>query len=149
MADRAPMFFDARLGGLFPANAKAEQAMQEVRGRVKVAITGGKANQRRRGLYWSVLALVVPLLNDAHGMTLDDDDLHDITRDKLKLGVWIPLPSGDRHWKRRSTKNTEMSEADRAEYTTRALALWSTWTGVPVETLRRESGEPNPAMQDA
>ena len=139
MADRAPLFFDVRLGGLFPANAAAEAAMPEIKGRVKVAITGGRANQKRRGLYWSVLALVVPLLNEAHGMTLDDDDLHDITRDKLKLGDWQTLPSGDRHWKRRSTRNRAMNEADRAEYTTKAIELWSTWTGVDVTTLRDEA----------
>lgn len=140
MADKAPLIFDARLGGLFPANRAAEEAMREIAGRVRVAITGGKANQRRRGLYWSVAALVVPLLNQAHGMTLDEDDLHDITRDKLKL--WhdpVTLPSGEVYRKRRSTKNRAMNEADRAAYTDRALAVWSTWTGVDVSTLRDEA----------
>ena len=85
MADDAPLQFITRLGGLFPANAVAEEAMREIRGRVSVKISGGRANQRRRGLYWSVAALVVPLLNEAHGLTLDEDDLHDITRTKLKL----------------------------------------------------------------
>ena len=139
MADRAPMFFDAKLGGLFPANAKAEAAMPEIRGRVRVEIFGGKANQRRRGLYWSVLALAVPLLNQQYGLTLDDDDLHDITRDKLKLVTEIKLPSGEIHRRRRSTKNRAMNEAERAEYTDRALALWSTWIGVDVTTLREEA----------
>lgn len=139
MADRAPLIFETRLGGLFPANAAAESAMREVRGRVSVKISGGKANQRRRGLYWSVLALVVPLLNEAHGLTLDDDDLHDITRDKLKLFDEVPLPSGEIHRKRRSTKNTAMNEAERAEYTDKALQLWSTWVGVDVATLRDEA----------
>jgi hypothetical protein len=31
-----------------------------------------------------------------------------------------------------------MPEHERAEYTTRALELWSRWCGVPVETLRTE-----------
>lgn len=139
MSDKAPLFFDARLGGLFPANAVAEAAMSEIKGRVRVEIFGGKANQKRRGLYWSVLALVVPLINDLHNMTLDDDDLHDITRDKLKLVTEIKLPSGDIHRKRRSTKNRAMNEAERADYTNRALQLWSTWTGVDVTTLREEA----------
>jgi hypothetical protein len=141
MTDKAPLYFEARLGGLFPANAVAENAMQEVQGRVRVTMTGGKANQRRRSLYWAVAALVVPLLNDKHGMTLDEDDLHDISRDKLKLCDEVELPSGDIHLKRRSTKNAHMSEPERAEYTTKALALWSTWTGVPVETLRTEGDQ--------
>lgn len=139
MAERAPLLFNVRLGGLFPANSAAEAAMREIKGRVRCEITGGKGNQRRRGLYWSVVALVVPLLNDAYGLTLDDDDLHDITRDKLKLVDEIVLPSGEIHRKRRSTKNRAMNEADRADYTDRALALWSTWTGVDVTTLRNEA----------
>ena len=140
MADTAPMFFDARLGGLFPANAKAAEAMREIRGRVTVKITGGRANQRRRGLYWLVCALVVPLLNQAHGLTLDEDDLHDITRDKLRLHHEpVKLPSGEIYRKRRSTSNRAMNEAERAEYTDRALALWSTWCGVDVTILRAEA----------
>jgi hypothetical protein len=139
VSDKAPLFFDAKLGGLFPANAAAETAMREIKGRVRCAITGGKANQKRRGLYWSVASLVVPLLNEGHGLTLDEDDLHDITRDKLKLYDEIVLPSGEIHRKRRSTKNSAMNEAERAEYTDKALHLWSVWTGVDVATLRDEA----------
>lgn len=139
MADKAPLLFDVRLGMLKPASRAAEEAMREIKGRVRVEIKGGTANQRRRGLYWAVAALVVPLLNEAHGLTLDEDDLHDITRDKLKLYDEIPLPSGEVHRKRRSTKNRAMNEAERAEYTDKALALWSTWVGVEVTTLREEA----------
>jgi hypothetical protein len=124
---------------LKPANRAAEEAMREIAGRVRVTMTGGKANHRRRGLYWLVAGLVVPLLNQAHNLTLDENDLHDITRDKLKLYDEIKLPSGDVLHKRRSTSNRAMNEADRAEFTTKALALWSTWTGVDVATLRREA----------
>ena len=139
MADRAPLLFETHLGMLRPANAAAETAMRDIKGRVRVEIKGGVANQRRRGLYWAVAGLVVPLLNDAHGMTLDEDDLHDITRDKLKLFDEIKLPSGDLHRKRRSTSNRAMNEADRAAFTDAALHLWSTWVGVPVQTLRDEA----------
>ena len=140
MSDKPPLLFTAHLGMLKPANRAAETAMQEVRGRVVVTIKGGTANQRRRGLYWSVCALVVPLLNQRHGMTLDDQDLHDITRDKLKLHhPEAVLPSGEIYRKRKSTSNRAMNEAGRAEYTTKALDLWSAWTGVPVETLRHEA----------
>lgn len=139
MTDRAPLYFEVRLGGLFPANAAAEKAMPEIKGRVRCQITGGRANQRRRGLYWKVASLVVPLLNEQHQMTLDEDDLHDITRDKLKLWQEITLPSGEIHRKRHSTSNKAMNEADRADYTNRAFALWSTWTGVDVDTLRSEA----------
>lgn len=139
MPDKAPLYFEARLGMLRPANRVAEEAMREIRGKVRVEIKGGIANQRRRGLYYSVAGLVAPLLNEAYGMTLDEDDLHDITRKKLKLYDEIILPSGEIHQKLRSTKNSSMNEADRAEYTNRALALWSTWTGVDVTTLKNEA----------
>ncbi|RPF72617.1 hypothetical protein EG799_01565 [Aurantiacibacter spongiae] len=124
---------------LRPANAAAEAAMREIRGRVRVEIRGGVANQRRRGLYWSVAGLVVPLLNEAHDLTLDEQDLHDITRQKLGVGRWIDLPSGDRRFKPASTSNRAMNEAQRSEYTSRALHLWSTWTGVDVTTLQDEA----------
>jgi len=103
-----------------------------------VDIRGGIANQRRRGLYWSVAALVVPLLNDLHGMTLDEQDLHDITRKKLRLYTEQALPSGEVHYRLRSTSNRAMNEAERAAFTDKALHLWSTWTGIDVATLRQE-----------
>lgn len=139
MSDKAPLLFESRLGMLAPANAAAETAMREIKGRVRVEIKGGVANQRRRGLYWSVAALVVPILNDQHNMTLDEDDLHHITREKLGIGERITLPSGDSYFKPRSTSNRAMAEHERAEYTDRALRLWSTWTGIDVTTLREEA----------
>ena len=141
MPDKHPLLFNARLGGLFPANRAAQDAMQEIKGVVRCTITGGRSNQKRRGLYWSVAALVVPLLNDLHNMTLDENDLHDITRDKLGLFDAIKLPSGEVHRKRKSTSDLAMNEAERSDYTNRALRLWSTWTGVDVTTLKGEAQE--------
>lgn len=139
MSDRAPLLFETRLGMLKPANAAAEAALREIKGRVRVEIKGGVANQRRRGLYWSVAALVVPILNDLHGMTLDENDLHHITREKLGIGERITLPSGETYFKPASTSNRAMNEADRAAYTDKALYLWGTWIGVDVATLRDEA----------
>lgn len=139
MSDKAPLYFQTHLGMLRPANAAAETALREIKGRVRVEIKGGVANQRRRSLYWCVAALVVPLLNDANGLTLDEQDLHDLTRMKLKLYDEQKLPSGDVHYRLRSTSNRAMNEAERAEYTDRALHLWSTWTGVDVTMLRAEA----------
>ena len=134
----APLYFDAKLGGLFPANRVASEAMQHIAGRVTVKITGGKANQRRRSLYWVLVGIVVPLLNDAHNMTLTEQDLHDVMRDKLGMFDTVELPSGEKHRKRHSTSNRAMNEAQRTEYLERCLAIWEKWCGVPVETLRTE-----------
>lgn len=139
MSDKAPLLFTVQLGMLRPANRKTQDTLHELRGTVEVTIKGGRPNQRRRGLYWAVAALVVPLLNAAHGLTLDEDDLHDVTRMKLRMYDEFTLPSGDVHRKLKSTSNRAMNEAERAEYTTKALQLWSTWIGVDVETLRREA----------
>jgi hypothetical protein len=81
----------------------------------------------------------VPLLNQQYRMTLDENDLHDITRDKLGLVTLVELPSKEIYRKRRSTSNRAMNEAERADYTDRALELWSTWCGVDVSTLRDEA----------
>lgn len=139
MSDRAPLLFQSRLGMLAPANRAAEEAMREIRGRVRVEIKGGIANERRRSLYWSCAHLVTPLLNEAHHLTLTEQDLHDITRQKLGIGEWFNLPSGERFFRPASTSNRAMNEAERAGYTDRALHLWSTWTGVDVTTLREEA----------
>lgn len=138
MSDKAPLYFDTKLGGLFPANKVAEQAMQSIAGRVRVTITGGKANQRRRSLWWVLAGIVAPILNDLHNLTLDEDDLHDIMRDKFKMFDEIILPSGERLKKRWSTSNAKMNEADRIEYLNRSLEVWSKWTGVDPLTLRAE-----------
>lgn len=139
MADRAPLLFETRLGMLRPANRAAEEAMQHIKGRVRVDIKGGISNERRRSLYWCCAALVVPILNDLHGLTLNEQDLHDITREKLEVGERITLPSGDTYFKLASTSRAAMNEAERAAYTDRALQLWSTWCGVDVATLRKEA----------
>ena len=139
MKNEPPLIFESYLGMLRPASKAGEDAMKEIKGKVKITIKGGAANQKRRALYWVVADLVTPLLNDMHNMTLSVLDLHDITRDKLKLVEEITLPSGEVHKRRRSTSNRAMNEHDRAEYTNRAFALWSTWTGVDVQTLREEA----------
>ena len=139
MADKSPLIFETRLGMLAPANRAAQEAMREIKGRVSVKITGGKANQRRRGLYWVTAALVAPILNDLHNLTLTDDELHDITRDKLGMYDAFTLPSGDVFKRYHSTSNRAMAEHERAAYLERCLALWSTWTGIDVTTLRQEA----------
>lgn len=139
MTDKAPLYFTARLGMLAPANRAAEEAMREINGTVRATLTGGKANQRRRSLYWVLVSIVTPILNDMHNMTLTDDDLHDIMRDKLGMFDELTLPSGEVHRKRWSTSNRAMNEADRADYLNKCIAIWSTWTGIDVTTLTAEA----------
>lgn len=139
MSDKAPLIFAKRLGGLFPVNPAARAAVEAVQGQCVVKITRATRNQRRRAKYWIVAEIVAGLLNDAHGLTLTDDDLHDITRKKLGLVDRVTLPSGEVHERLRSTGDRAMQEPERAAYTTKAFAVWSAWVGVPVETLTSEA----------
>jgi len=138
-ADKAPLVFEVRLGMLAPANRAAEEAMREIKGKVRCEIKAGVANQKRRSLYWCVLALAAPIINTKYGMTLDENDLHDIIRTKCRLYDEHVLPSGEVHRKLRSTSNRAMNEADRAAFTDKALQILSTWIGVDVTTLRHEA----------
>lgn len=138
MGDHSPLYFTARLGGLFPANVAAEEAMKEIAGTVRATLTGGKANQRRRSLYWVLVGIVAPILNDMHNMTLTDDDLHDIMRDKLGMFDEETLPSGEVYRKRWSTSNRAMNEADRAAYLNKCIEVWSKWTGIEPHLLAEE-----------
>ena len=138
MGNDPPMLFEARLGGLFPANRMAEETMKETRGKVTVTIKGGQANQRRRSLYWACANLVCPILNDKHNLTLTEQELHDITRDKFGMFDEIALPSGQVLKRYHSTSNRAMNESARSEYTNRALDLWSRWIGIDATTLRDE-----------
>ena len=137
--DKAPLYFEAHLGMLRPANRAAEEAMREISGRVRVTMTGGKANQARRAVYWIIAGLIVPILNQRYNMTLTEDDLHDIMRDKFRMYDETVLPSGEVHRKRWSTSNRAMNEADRTDYLNKCLAVWETWTGIDPATLRREA----------
>ena len=137
--DEAPLIFAAKLGGLFPVNPAAKEAMQGIDGQCVIKITRANRNQRRRSLYWIVCGIVSGLLNDLHNLTLTDNDLHDITRRKLQVFNKIELPSGEEYIKLRSTSDRAMTEPERAAYTTKAFAMWSQWIGVPVETLTREA----------
>ena len=138
-SDTPPLIFETHLGMLRPATPYAEAAMRQIQGRVRVDIKGGRANQRRRGLYWVIAAQVTELLNRKHGLDLTEAELHDKTREKLGLFDDVRLPSGDRIVRHHSTSNRAMNEAERAAYTDKALDLWSGWVGIDVTTLRDEA----------
>lgn len=139
MSDTAPLIFERRLGGLFPVNPAAREALTAVEGRCVIKITRATRNQQRRSLYWVVTGIVADVLNDMHGTTLTDQDLHDIIRRKLGLYTEVTLPSGDVHVKLRSTSDKAMAEPERAAFTDRALKVYSAWLGIPVETLTDEA----------
>lgn len=139
VTDEAPLFFERRLGGLFPANAAARDAVAAIEGKVTVKITRANRNQRRRALYWLVASIVTPLLNDMHGLDLTESELHDLTRKRLGMVDHVVLPSGDTIERLHSTSDGAMQEPARAAFTDKAFRLWSRWVGVPVDTLTQEA----------
>lgn len=139
MSDQAPLVFERKLGMLSPVNPAAREAVEAIEGRCVVKITAARRNQRRRSLYWIVTGIVADLLNDAHGLSLTDNDLHDIIRIKLRMFDEITLPSGEVHRKLHSTSDKAMAEPERAAFTNEAFRIYSLWTGVDTETLRREA----------
>ncbi|WP_051767896.1 hypothetical protein [Sphingobium sp. DC-2] len=143
--DNPPLLFKRVFGSLRPANRAAEEAMANVGDKpVRVRITAVGGNVRRNGLYWAVLGMVTPMLSERiEGDALTTGLLHKILKDRYGLVPVVTLPSGDKvkDYDAASTAFHRMTEPERAEYVTWALATLSKWLGVDVEDLRREGAE--------
>lgn len=138
MADTPPLFFERRLGGLFPACPAAEQAVAAVEGRVRVKITRTQGNNKRIALYWIVLGLAAPMLDEqAPGIT--DDLLHKVLKDRRGLVRIVKLPSGEQIKDYDSISFHSMTEVERAGFITWAFETLSHWLGVSVEDLTAEA----------
>lgn len=139
MADEAPLYFERRLGGLFPVNPAAEKALGAVNGRVRVKITRSQGNNRRLALYWIVLGIAAPMLSERiEGDALDDVMLHRILKDRRGLVRSITLPSGDTIKDYDSISFASMAEPERAAFVTWAFETLSKWLGCSVEELTKE-----------
>lgn len=138
MSDTAPLFFERRLGGLFPACPAAEKALGAINGRVRVKITRTQGNNKRLALYWIVLGLAAPMLDEqAPGLT--DELLHKVLKDRYGLVKIVTLPSGETIKDYDSVSFASMTEPERAKYIDWAFKTLSNWLGVPVETLTEEA----------
>lgn len=137
MSDQPPLFFERRLGGLFPANDAAEQALGAVSGRVRVKITRTQGNNKRIALYWIVLGIAAPMLDEvAPGLTADL--LHKVLKDRRGLVRIVTLPSGEQIKDYDSISFHKMTEPERAAFIDWSFTTISKWLGVPVEDLVRE-----------
>lgn len=137
MADAPPLFFERRLGGLFPANDAAERALSAVTGRVRVKITQSRGNNKRIALYWITLGIAAPMLEEvAPGLTTDL--LHKVLKDKLGMVKVVTLPSGETIKDYDSISFAKMTEPERAEFIDAAFKLLSSWLGCSVEELTKE-----------
>jgi hypothetical protein len=142
MADHPPLFFERRLGGLFPACPAADKALAAVNGRVRVKITRTQGNNKRIALYWIVLGLCAPMLSEmCSGDAIDDEMLHDILKDRRGLYTTSVLPSGEIVKNYRSISFHTMNEVERSAYISWAFETLSKWLDVDVETLVKEAKE--------
>jgi hypothetical protein len=138
MSDKAPLFFERRLGGLFPACPAAERALAAVNGRVRVKITRTQGNNKRIALYWIVLGIAAPMLDEqAPGLT--DELLHNVLKDRYGLVKIVTLPSGEQIKDYDSISFHSMTEVERAKFIDFAFTTLSKWLGVDVETLTKEA----------
>jgi hypothetical protein len=138
MADAPPLFFERRLGGLFPACPAADKALAAVDGRVRVKITRTSGNNKRIALYWITLGIAAPMLDEvAPGIT--DDLLHKVLKDRYGLVRIVKLPSGEEVKDYDSISFASMTEVERAAYIDWSLTTLSKWLGVDVETLTKEA----------
>lgn len=137
MSEQAPLIFERRLGGLFPASEAAEQALSSVNGRVRVKITRTSGNNKRIALYWVVLGLAAPMLDEvAPGITADL--LHKVLKDRRGLVRVVTLPSGEEIKAYDSISFHTMTEPERAAFIDWSFDVLSRWLGVSVEELVKE-----------
>lgn len=133
-----PLFFVRKLGGLFPASPAAERALEAVKGRVRVKITRTQGNNRRIALYWIVLGIAAPMLDEkAPGLT--DQLLHNVLKDRYGLVRIITLPSGEQVKDYESISFASMTEPERAAFIDWAFTTLSSWLGCEVTTLTKEA----------
>jgi hypothetical protein len=138
MADEVPLIFERRLGGLFPANPAAEQALAAVTGKVRVKITRTHGNNKRLSLYWITLGLAAPMLDEqAPGLT--DSLLHKVLKDRYGLVKVVKLPSGQEIKDYDSISFHQITENERSAYIDWSFKTLSSWLGVDVETLTKEA----------
>ena len=138
MSEEAPLFFERRLGGLFPACPAAEQALAAVQGKVRVKITRTQGNNKRLALYWITLGIAAPMLDEqAPGLT--DSLLHKVLKDRFGLVKIVTLPSGEQVKDYDSIGFANMTEAERTKFIDFAFTTLSKWLGVSVEELTNEA----------
>jgi hypothetical protein len=139
MSDQPPLLFRKVLGSLRPVNRAAEEALSALDNDkpVRVRITRTAGNVRRNALYWSILGVAAPMLDEqAPGLTAEL--LHKVLKDKYGLVRVVTLPSGQEVRDYDSTSFAKMTEPDRAKFIDWSLSTLSFWLGCDVADLRRE-----------
>lgn len=140
MSDKPPLLFRVEFGRLAPVNSAAREAIKAIAGGdVRIEIKRTRANERRRGFYWTMLDVASEAMTDRTGFPFDQELLHRTLKEKLGLGETFTTPSGHTIFKPQSTSNRAMTEPDRARWTDRCANVLSHWLEVPVSDLMDEA----------
>jgi len=139
--DRPPLIMRRTLGTLRPDSEAAENALRSIDegARVIVEIKRSPRNVGRHRLYWKLLSIAAENLEDRVVGHLDAELLHDLLKQKLGLGEWTILPSGDRIFHAQSTSFHRMSEPAFVEHFERVNATLAKWLGVDPIVLLEEA----------
>lgn len=140
MADEPPLMFRKVLGGLRPVNQAAMDALAAVEGDspVRVRITRTRGNIARNGLYWAVLGVAAPMLEERLDGPMTVTMLHRVLKRKGGLAHPVTLPSGEIEWNYDSISFAKMPEPKRAEFIDWSLRTLANWLGCSEEELRTE-----------
>ena len=146
MSDKPPLLCEVRFGALHPINSAAREAIKAIpAGPVRIEIKRTRANEARRGFYWTMLDVAAEAMTDSTGFPFDQELLHRTLKEKLGLGETFTTPSGHTIFKPRSTSNRAMTEPERARWTDRCANVLSHWIGCEITELmneaRRRNGE--------
>ncbi len=146
MSDKPPLLGEVRFGALHPTNSAGREAIKNCPpGQVRFEIKGTRANEARRGFYWTMLDVAAEAMTNKTGFPFDQELLHKTLKEKLQLGDSFTTPSGHTIFKPHSTSNRAMTEPERARWTDRCANVLSHWLGCEIGELmdeaRRRSGE--------
>lgn len=139
--DRQPLMFKRVLGALRPANEAAEAALRSIPegGTIIGDLKRSPRNVRRHKLYWKILDIAAENLADRVDGPLDSNLLHELVKQRLGLGEWVTLPSGDRLFKADSTAFHAMPENEFVQHFDRVNGLLAKWLGVDPAVLMDEA----------
>lgn len=139
MADQAPLLFRRVLGSLRPANPVATEAMNALPDALlRIRITKASGNSKRMALYWVVLAIAAPMLEERLDGPMTTAMLHRILKRKGGLANPVTLPSGEVEWDYESISFETMPEPTRAEYIDWSLRTLASWLGCSEADLLSE-----------
>ena len=139
MSDKPPILCEIRFGALHPINTTARDAFKAIpAGPVRIEIKRTRANERRRGFYWTMMDVAAEAMTDRTGFPFDQELLHNELKKRLGLGREFTTPSGHKIFKPQSTSNRAMTEPERARWTDRCSHALSHWLGCEITELMDE-----------